>query len=67
MNTTPTTATITTGPLFSLGALVMTPGIRDSGLDGAALLALLRRHRFGQWDMEADDIAANLAAIQACE
>lgn len=58
-------AEIQTGPLFPLGQVVMTVGICTSGLTGSKLASLTRRHLHGSWDMNADDIAANRAAMQS--
>ncbi|HEY1012093.1 MAG TPA: hypothetical protein VGE07_05255, partial [Herpetosiphonaceae bacterium] len=61
--TTPTTTPPAAGPLFPLGQIVMTVGICESGLTAAQLGDLIRRHQRGSWDMEADDIAANMDAL----
>lgn len=56
-------AALQTGPLFPLGHVAMTIGICESGLTGAQLHALIRRHLHGSWDMSPADIAANRAAM----
>lgn len=65
--TTPTApfepAEIQHGPLFPLGQVALTVGICTSGLTGATLASLIRRHLHGSWDMGADDIATNHWAI----
>ena len=58
------------GPLFSLGQVVVTPGLLDevekAGIDPDALGSLLERHRGGDWgELESEDLVANDAALRS--
>jgi hypothetical protein len=53
-------------PLFSLGPLVATPGALEAlARNGSTGLEYLQKHGRGEWgDLDADDRAANDAALQ---
>jgi len=53
-------------PLFTLGKLCATPGALEACEEsGIAVITVLRRHVFGDWDALSDrDAAANRPAVQ---
>ena len=49
---------------FDLGRVLLTRGIDALRLSKYDLIQLLRRHAWCQWQLDADDITANMEAIR---
>lgn len=53
-----------TVPAFDLGRVLLTRGIAALNIPTYDLLALIQQHACCQWQMEAEDIEANMEAIK---